>query len=271
MVDNRTVSESFLNACWLSDVDLGDRSGRVSFAHSASILAPCAQKAIFKVRRHAAKMLQGIMTTSGLNEDEAAILTEAFQRLSKEDAIRVAKYLAEEAPIVVHFKPEKILAKLLQDGVYRNLFETGTSNGNPNMFARAMWEWVVFHGAYHDTAPQDRPKYGVLNTMKDPRGVFSCTGIYGKAYLVLKNTPEIRSRVTFSDRDTSNKGNVCVDCDWKHVMLLMLNMDTIDLDQVVEVAWGRKEHGSSFFNFYYKKLCLDPYIGYNEVQIHGPL
>jgi hypothetical protein len=179
--------------------------------------------------------------------------------------------LAEEAPIVVHFKPEDILAKLLKDGVYRNLFETGTSNGNPNMFARAMWEWVVFHGAYHDTAPQDRPKYGVLNTMKDPRGVFSCTGIYGKAYLVLKNTPEIRSRVTFSDRDTSNKGNVCVDCDWKHVMLLMLNMDTIDLDQVVEVAWGRKEHGSSFFNFYFKKLCLHPFVGYNEVQIYGPL
>jgi hypothetical protein len=129
----------------------------------------------------------------------------------------------------------------------------------------------TFQGAYNNADPKDRPKYGVLNIMNDPRGAFSCVHTYGRAYLVLKNTPEVRSRVTFSDCDTSSKGSVCVDCDWKHMMLLVRNMDIIDLDQVVEVAWGRKEHGSSFFNFYFKKLCLHPFVGYNEVQIYGPL
>ena len=53
---------------------------------------------------------------------------------------RVTEYLTEKAPIVVHFKPEDILSSLLEDGVYRNLFETGTSNGNTDVSARKMWE-----------------------------------------------------------------------------------------------------------------------------------
>jgi hypothetical protein len=55
------------------------------------------------------------------------------------------------------------------------------------------------------------------------------------------------------------------------MMLLMLNMDTIDLNEVLEVASGRKKCGSSYFNYCKKTILPEPYTRYNEVQIHGPL
>ena len=51
------------------------------------------------------------------------------------------EYMAQEAPISIHFKVEdQMLTKLLNDTDYRNLFETGVSNGNPDEEARSSWE-----------------------------------------------------------------------------------------------------------------------------------
>jgi hypothetical protein len=271
MGDDSTTGEYSPTVPWISAEELADWNNKFYFTRSASVLPYCAQEAIFKTRRHARNTLLVASNPALLNQREIATIQLSSKRLNREDAMRVAKYLAEEAPIVVHFKPEDILAKLLKDGVYRNLFETGTSNGNSDKAARDVWEMETFQGAYNNADPKDRPKYGVLNIMNDPRGAFSCVHTYGRAYLVLKNTPEVRSRVTFSDCDTSSKGSVCVDCDWKHMMLLMLNMDTIDLNEVLEVASGRNKCGSSYYNYCRKTILPEPYTRYNEVQIHGPL
>ena len=49
--------------------------------------------------------------------------------------------MAQEAPIIIHFKVEdQMLTKLLNDTHYRNLFETGVSNGNKNKYLRSLWE-----------------------------------------------------------------------------------------------------------------------------------
>lgn len=269
MWDDSATGEYSPTVPWISAEELADWNTQFHFSRSASVLPHCAQEAIYKTRKRARNILLDATHPTLLNQ--RIMLQLSSKRLKQEDAMRVAKYLAEEAPIVVHFKPEDILAKLLEEGVYRNLFETKTSNGNSNKTARDEWEMETFQGAYNDADPKDRPKYGVLNIMNDPRGACSCLNIYGRAYLVLKNTSEVRSRVTFSDRDTSSKGSVCIDCDWKHMMLLMLNMDTIDLNEVLEVASGRKKCGSSYFNYCRKTMLPEPYPRYNEVQIHGPL
>ena len=49
--------------------------------------------------------------------------------------------MAWEAPIIIHFKVEDyMLSKLFLDAHYKNLFETGASNGNKNKEYRQGWE-----------------------------------------------------------------------------------------------------------------------------------
>jgi hypothetical protein len=84
--------------------------------------------------------------------------------------------LEEQAQIVCHFHPDRILADglsvaqgLLRDVRYRSQFETGISNGilgtSPGS-QRDFWETRLFGGAYSFTAatPDDeRPKYCALD------------------------------------------------------------------------------------------------------------
>lgn len=57
------------------------------------------------------------------------------------------------------------------DGVYRNQFETGTSNGGLTARpggARWRWEQRIFGGAYDDAPAGERPRYGALNHRRHP-------------------------------------------------------------------------------------------------------
>ena len=79
--------------------------------------------------------------------------------------------------VVLHFHPARIGVKpitiaeaLLEEGLYRNQFETGLSSGSLSAFpggARDAWEGTLFGGAYHgpDSSIGDRPKYGALETV----------------------------------------------------------------------------------------------------------
>ena len=49
-----------------------------------------------------------------------------------EDVGRIRKYIAEEAPIIIHFNLQKTLNFFIVDGLYKNLFEVNTSNGLNN-------------------------------------------------------------------------------------------------------------------------------------------
>lgn len=172
-----------------------------------------------------------------------------------DDIKKAAKYLAYEAPVIIHFHPQ-LLSSLQKEGSYRNRFETGSSSGNPKKTPRLFWEDNVFKGAYKSAPPAERPKYGVLNIVNDPRGVMRCVKQYGYAYLQLKK--ELRPRITFADRDTSYEGVTVVDCDWKHITVLMQSFTDNELYEVLHVATRKKSQGdSSVLNLY------------KEVQIHG--
>jgi len=125
----------------------------------------------------------------------------------------VRQAIAHQARIALHFHPDRpsrsgqtVVEALLEDGMYRNQFETGISNGlvaTQLGGPRDDWERNLFRGAYHgssitDTAenvfnPALRPKYGALDLVRN------CDGPaprFGSCYFLLR--PEVSSRSTFT-------------------------------------------------------------------------
>jgi hypothetical protein len=88
---------------------------------------------------------------------------------------------------------------LLNDGIYRNQFETGVSTGSLSAFtggARDAWERTLFGGAYHASGVLDgeRPKYGALELIRFPDGPIPR---FGSCYFVLKRQLLRRCSFTF--------------------------------------------------------------------------
>lgn len=114
------------------------------------------------------------------------------------------------ARIDVHFHPDRIgsdgrsvAASLARDGVYRNQFETGTSNGGLTAHIggdRYRWESRLFDGAYDgpDVAPGDRPIYGAVNMRRYVNGA---SPRFGSCALRLR--PEVLARTTCSPGDSA--------------------------------------------------------------------
>ena len=60
----------------------------------------------------------------------------------------------------------------------------------------------MFEDYYEKALGSERPKYGALNFFNDPKGDLTCRVYgYGNDFLELKN--EIRSRCTFTNKDSS--------------------------------------------------------------------
>lgn len=113
--------------------------------------------------------------------------------------------LRTHARVALHFHPDRLTRDgrtvaegFLEEGVYRNQYETGISNGSPTAFPggeRDFWERRLFDGAYHaaGVAPADRPRYGALRLMHHPDGP---SPRFGSCYFVLK--PGVTRRSTFT-------------------------------------------------------------------------
>jgi hypothetical protein len=108
--------------------------------------------------------------------------------------------------VTLNFHPDRLvdgvpmLALLARDGVYRNQFETGTSNGGLTAHPggdRWRWERRIFGGAYDDAAPAERPKYGALNHRRRPYGG---APRFGSAHLRLAE--HVLDRTTFCFPDS---------------------------------------------------------------------
>lgn len=108
--------------------------------------------------------------------------------------------------LTLNFHPDRLvggqplLQALLQEGVYRSQFETGTSNGGLSAFeggARWLWESRIFGGAYDGAAPGQRPKYGALNYRRRAAGG---SPRFGSAHLRLR--PDVAARCTFCYPDS---------------------------------------------------------------------
>lgn len=118
---------------------------------------------------------------------------------------RALEAIRLHARIVVHFHPDRIGRRtvttaeaLLEDGWYRNQFETGLSSGGLTAYPggdRDAWERSLFGGAYHAPGSVfgDRPKYGVLELIRFPDGPMPR---FGSCYLVLR--PHVAQRTSFT-------------------------------------------------------------------------
>jgi hypothetical protein len=111
------------------------------------------------------------------------------------------------ARVAIHFHPDRLGTKrvpvaqaLLQEGVYRNQFETGLSTGGLSAFhggARDGWERSLFGGAYHASGVSDsaRPKYGALELVRFADGPIPR---FGSCYFVMRPTISSRTSFTFA-------------------------------------------------------------------------
>eukprot|EP01061_Rhynchopus_euleeides_P012260 TRINITY_DN2190_c0_g1_i5.p1 TRINITY_DN2190_c0_g1~~TRINITY_DN2190_c0_g1_i5.p1 ORF type:complete len:690 (+),score=149.60 TRINITY_DN2190_c0_g1_i5:276-2345(+) len=176
-----------------------------------------------------------------------------------EHLLRTLLWIRDEAPIIIHIPLEADgrMDKLLADTHYRNQFETKMSRGSLDFSeggSRAGWESNIFNKHYDGAEPFQRPKYGVLNVVKDPHGIQKARQ-YGTSYIQLKGC---RLRTTFADQDTSHSGCVVASCEFYAHVLMRFSDD--ELRGVLEVANGlRAGHVSDLISVY------------KEVQIHGEI
>ncbi|KAL6874791.1 hypothetical protein J3F83DRAFT_518542 [Trichoderma novae-zelandiae] len=151
-----------------------------------------------------------------LKPDALANISHIFRMsnipITKLDDVR--KAIARHARVALHFHPDRpsrsgrtVVESLLEDGTYRNQFETGISNGlvaTQLGGARDEWERSLFTGAYHGFASRDsdtveafdptlRPKYGALDLMRNSDGP---APRFGSCYFLLR--PQVSSRSTFT-------------------------------------------------------------------------
>jgi len=180
---------------------------------------------------------------------------------------RALALIREEAKVIVHIDLRSIGTSLLADSHYRNGFETGShanqrwsEGGKFGTVARRRWESELFGGAYDVAEAFDRPKYGALNVLRDPKGVAQCRELYGDSYLVLQG---VRLRATLSSRDSAylDAPRLAVPEYCAHVLL---EYSDDELREVLRVAAaGCTLNG----------ICKDSQslrsARYKEVQVHG--
>jgi len=108
----------------------------------------------------------------------------------------------DAARLTINFHPDRpgadgrtVIERLWADGIYRNQFEVGITNGDPTAFPggrRHRRESEMFGGCYDDVPARDRPKYGSLDLLQGPSGGWPR---FGSSYLVL--VPSVLDRSTF--------------------------------------------------------------------------
>jgi hypothetical protein len=123
-----------------------------------------------------------------------------------DEYVRTLECIHRHARVVLHFHPDRFGVKsttvaesLLEDGLYRNQFETGLSSGSLSAFPggeRDLWENRLFGGAYHTdgVASAERPKYGALELVRYPDGPIPR---FGSCYVVLRQAVAERNSFTF--------------------------------------------------------------------------
>eukprot|EP01059_Diplonema_ambulator_P006740 TRINITY_DN16350_c0_g1_i4.p1 TRINITY_DN16350_c0_g1~~TRINITY_DN16350_c0_g1_i4.p1 ORF type:complete len:994 (+),score=166.97 TRINITY_DN16350_c0_g1_i4:89-3070(+) len=178
---------------------------------------------------------------------------------TEEHLEKMLLWIRDEAPIIIHipFDADQRMEKLLKDTHFRNQFETKISRGTLDYSttgSRAGWEDRIFDKKYSTAEPFQRPKYGCLNIVNDPRGISSATS-YGDSYIILK---KCRLRTSFADKDSSCTDAQIASCEY-HAHVLNKYSDA-ELQRVLEV--------SNRMRLWHKS---DVVHTYKEVQIHGEI
>ncbi|GAB5368963.1 hypothetical protein AAMO2058_001364400 [Amorphochlora amoebiformis] len=218
-----------LSSCkhWMGE-EKKEREDLVKLRQATQIhLAQCQKNALNYVRK-AAKAASDKCEQSVL----ARFLRLGFKR-KHFDA--VCRYIRNDAPIIIHFKMNKVMKFFVKDTHYRNLFEIGTGGGSTDKKARGGWEKKIFNGAYEGAKPFDRPKYGVLNFANDPGGVKRCYS-YGDSFLLLRN---VRLRTTFTFKDTSCIKTISEMGTCEYYMHVLKSFTDGEIKDMVKMAAGK--------------------------------
>ncbi|MFP3914024.1 MAG: DUF3626 domain-containing protein [Actinomycetota bacterium] len=187
--------------------------------------------------------------------------------------------------ITLNFHPDRLLASgptvaeaLLEEGTYRNQFETGISNGGLTAYAggdRDEWERGMFNGAYHNDGVQDadRPKYGGLNLVNHPDG--ACPR-FGSCHLRLREEALARATYSFGDSVFHPDDVGTIDA-FSSVLAALLEScrrngrvlgRSMDAASLVNLLLQGTPDRSGLAAARANGHALDDYI---EAQIHGPV
>jgi hypothetical protein len=172
------------------------------------------------------------------------------------EKVKIEKLLSEfsnkvELSINFHFAH---LAFFLNDGVYKNIFETGKSSGCSDTNTREIWENNLFGNIYsHDCDPSERVKYGALHLFNEQRALSACN-MYGDCAMILKS--KVKNRTSYVYGDSSGMqfqiGTI------EHSGAILNSLHDSLLDNLIKYYNG-DAYDSSVYNVYI------------EVQIHGIL
>lgn len=150
--------------------------------------------------------------------------------------------------VIIHFNALLVFEFLLNDGVYKNLFEIGRGND-----VRADWEKMLFGGIYNDSRPEEKVKYGSLNITNNKEG--STAGRYGSSYMVIRKG--MKKNISFIQGDSSAKELLLATFEYPVCLLNVVN--DILFTHIIDISSGKKES------------ALNNYGPYVEAQIHGPV
>jgi len=152
--------------------------------------------------RHVAAIVRG--SEAGARSQIADMLARSSS--DPDEYARALECIRLHARVVLHFHPDRFGAKstsvaeaMLEEGVYRNQFETGLSGGSLSAFLggeRDAWENRLFGSAYHaeGVTSAERPKYGALELVRYPDGPIPR---FGSCYFVLRQSVAERTTFTF--------------------------------------------------------------------------
>lgn len=142
-----------------------------------------------------------------VGQDELANVL-AMSNITTEVFEAAVRQIREYARVGLQFHPDRISSSgrtvaqaLVQDGQYKNQFETHLSNGKLDPFAegmRAGWEDNLFGGVFNanNAVLSERPKYGALDLMLFPDGP---SPRFGSCYLLLNAAVSRRCTFTYMD------------------------------------------------------------------------
>lgn len=160
-------------------------------------------------------------------------------------------YIRNDVKPVIHIMIENLIQYFIDDGFYRNQFETNTSRGALSCPSRLSWEKNLFRGVYDISTGSEKVKYGALNLLNYKNGVLSAY-CYGDSYMILKD--EVKNRITFVSGDSASMqlhlGT------FKNPGILLNVIGDKLLRQLIEISNGLKETSD---------LTYD----YVEMQVHG--
>lgn len=163
--------------------------------------------------------------------------------------------------------PGSNIDKVVEDGRFKSLFETGTSGGSTSTSVRASTERKMF-GTPYDIDPAKRPIYGHVFNPDMPR---NSAGVYGDWIAALDPSVKNRTSVTWGD-------SLGADVDRGVGPFRYTDSPRDVLESLFEPGWVNSIHAGSWGRppaelprsfFDYNKTSEWP--GYLEAQIHGGL